>query len=314
MSRLESIAESILNIPSTLLKAFVDYAVHLLTIPRHTYSPTEVSNVSSLKKRLESGDVILVSGNARISTVVKVLTMSQWSHVVMYVGDRSDLLSDEEKAEWTKKYGKSCLEHLAIDADPIRRVHLKPVDDYVGLMLRHCRAEALNKEDCERVTEVALSQLGREYDIKHIISLLFFFAFPWELLPSSWRRVVRDFTLSEDDRICSRVLSEAFHSVGYPIRPLRVVPHRGVVENKALGIAVGFKKRSKSAVKLLLGGRVKPAINRMTSKKYAEIHLRGPRHITPSDYDLSRFFSVVKDKEDLSIAYREAKTLCSLPD
>jgi hypothetical protein len=232
----------------------------------------------------------------------------------MYIGDRRDLLSDTEIEEWTKRFGKNSLKHLVIDADPIRRVHLKPMDDYVGLMLRHCRAEALTKEDTQTVIDVALSQLGREYDVKHIISLLFFFAFPWELLPHTWRRVVTDFTLSEDDRICSRVLSEAFHSVGYPIRPLRVVPHRGSVENKALGFAVGIKRRSKSAFKLLIGGRLKPAFSRMADTKYAEIHLRGPRHLTPSDYDLSRFFSVVKDRSDLKIAYKEARILCPLPE
>ena len=308
------IKDIILHIPRRLLRLVVDAAVRALTNPSRSYSPSEVSNVGNLKRRVKLGDVILVSGNARISTVVKVLTMSQWSHVVLYVGDRRDLLSEKELEEWTRRYGEKSLRHLVIDADPIRRVHLKPLDDYVGLMVRHCRAEALTSDDTKTVIDVALSQLGREYDVRHIISLLFFFAFPWELLPHSWRRVITDFTLSEDDRICSRVLSEAFHSVGYPIRPLRVVPHRGKVENKALGFAVGMKRRSRSAMKLLMGGRIKPALNRMTDTKYAEIHLRGPRHLTPSDYDLSRFFSVVKDESDLKIAYKEARILCPLPE
>jgi hypothetical protein len=63
-----------------------------------------------------------------------------------------------------------------------------------------------------------------------------------------------------------------------------------------------------------MGGRIGPAIDRMANSKYAEIHLRGPRHITPSDYDLSKFFSIVKDEEDLKIAYKQVRVLCPLPE
>jgi len=256
---------------------------------------------------------MLVAGNARISYVVKVLTLSPWSHVVLYVGDRSDLLTEEEREEYTKRYGSAALKHLVIDADPVRRVHLKPLDDYAGMMIRLCRAEALSDLDSEEVVKNALSQLGREYDLKHIISLLFFFAFPWEIFPASIRRFITDFTLSEDDRICSRVLAEAFHSVGYPIRPLRVVHDRSALHKKALGFAVSARSRSKSALKLLIGGRFGSAVGRLADRRYGEIHLKGARHITPADYDLSRFFSIVKDKDDLAIPYRDAATICPIP-
>ncbi|MCC6220813.1 MAG: hypothetical protein IT291_06205 [Deltaproteobacteria bacterium] len=296
--------------PRKLLKKVVAYFTRLLTDPRPNYGKGEVTNLKKLKARVRVGDVLLVSGNARISQVVKVLTQSPWSHVVLYVGDRRDLLSAKEKEEWISAYGELSLKHLVVDADPVRGVHLKPIDESVGLMVRHCRPQALHYEDIQRVIDLALAQLGKRYDLKHIIRLLFFFAFPWELLPTGFRRMVTDFTLSEDDRICSRVLSEAFYRVGYPIRPFNVIRTPPSTHERAKGVASGIRHRGKSAAALLAGGRVNAAFKRITDKRYVEVHLKGTRHIVPADYDLSRFFAIIKDEEDLSIDYRNARTLC----
>lgn len=309
----KKLLDLILYVPRRIQRFVVHSAVKALTDPITLYSPSEVTNLRSLKRRLKPCDVLLVCGNARISHVVKLLTISQWSHVVLYVGDRRDLLTPKEIEEWRSHYGDSALEHLVIDADPLRGVHLRPVDEYVGLMVRHCRPDALTAEDSEKVLRHALSELGRQYDIGHIIRLLFFFAFPWEFLPESLRRFATDFTLSESDRICSRVLSEAFHSVGYPIRPLEVIQNRRAVYNQALSFASGITHRGKSAARLLAGGRLKSAVTRLTSKRYIELHQESARHVTPADYDLSRFFSIIKDENDLAIEYNQAAALCPLP-
>jgi hypothetical protein len=309
----KSLWQRLKDVPVGILHSVADGAIRALTDPVRLYSPTEVTDVKSLKSRLELGDVVLVCGNARISYVVKMLTVSQWSHVVLYVGDRRDLLTEQEKEEWSALFGEASLKHLVIDADPVRRVHLKPLDEYTGLMLRHCRAEALTSDDAKRVVDSALSQLGREYDVKHILRLLLFFSFPWEFLPETFRRFTTDFTLSETDRICSRVVSEAFHSVGYPIRHSEIVRDRGALHNTALGFAFGLRHRGKTAAKLLAGGRVRAAFSRLTDKRYTEIHLKGERHITPADYDLSRFFAIIKDRDDLGIDYKNARSSCTFP-
>ena len=219
-------------------------AVKAFTQSQYPPNPIDASNIVSLRQRLKLGDLVLVSGTARISTVVKVLTRSKWSHVVIYVGNRKDLLEEKEIEEWSSKFGADSMEHLVIDADPIKGVHLKPVDDFAGYVLRHCRAQALDQEDCQKVVDVSIAQMGREYDIKHILKLLLFFALPWELLPAVARRKIRDFTLSEDDRICSRVIAEAFHSVGYPIRPLKIVNYKTKEKNKLSAILSGMKHKS----------------------------------------------------------------------
>lgn len=297
-----------------LKRRLVSRAVHALTRPIKIYSPSEISNIDTLRKRLVPCDLILVSGNARISHVVKVLTMSQWSHVVLYVGDRRELLNEKERLEWTELYGEECLNHLVIDADPVKKVHLRPIDAYHGLMLRHCRPEALTKKDRQSVVSEALAKLGKNYDIRHIIRLLFFFAFPWEILPETPRRFITDFALSEKDTICSRVISEAFHSVGYPIRPSSLIQKEkgGFIYKNTLNLTLALRHKTKTTLKLARAGKVKKAIDRFSGRNYSEIHLRQSRHITPADYDLSRFFSVIKDPDDLKINYKEAKISCEI--
>ncbi len=296
------------SLPHRVFGALLDWALHILTDPVKLYSPSEVTNLRALKKRVQVGDVLLICGNARISHVVRVLTTSQWSHVVLYVGDRQDLLKPNEREEWLARFGAEALKHLIVDADPLRGVHLRPIDEYVGLMVRHCRAEALSDEDAKKVCEFAIGELGKEYDIRHIIQLLFFFAIPWELFPETVRRFATEFSLSESERICSRVLSEAFYSVGYPIRPLRVIQNRRAVHGRPLRILTGVTRRGRSAAKLFFGGRIGAAFNRLGDERYVEISQKGTRYITPADYDLSRFFSVIKDAEDLSIEYGKAET------
>jgi hypothetical protein len=138
---LKSTAELSKAIPTWLIKAslfpkiclkkalapFVKWGTEFLIKEKDLYNPSEVTNVRALAERVKPGDVLLVCGNARISHVVKVLTVSQWSHVMLYVGDRKDLLSEKEIEEWSKKYGYAALEHLVVDSDPVRGIHLKPL-------------------------------------------------------------------------------------------------------------------------------------------------------------------------------------------
>ncbi len=295
-----------------IFNKLLDAVVSLLTKPGSPVHGADAPNIAALKESLRASDVILVSGTSRISHVVKVLTVSPWSHVVLYVGDRRELLTAEEKSEWTHLFGEESLKHLVIDADPLHKVHLRPLDDYHKYMLRHCRPDALTKEDRKKVVDHALGQLKKHYDVGHIIRLMFFFATPWELFPQGVRRFVTDFSLSEQDTICSRVLAEAFESVGYPIRPTYIQYGQGSLSRGALRITKGLRHRGKTAFRLLRGGKVGSAISRLTDERYTEIHLRGSRHVTPADYDLSRFFSIQKCQEDLNIEYWNAQTTCAI--
>ncbi|MCB1614751.1 MAG: hypothetical protein KDI30_01940, partial [Pseudomonadales bacterium] len=58
-----------------------------LNAPRQDYAGFSVANASILRQHLRPGDVLLVEGNSRISTAIKYLTQSTWSHAALYVGD-----------------------------------------------------------------------------------------------------------------------------------------------------------------------------------------------------------------------------------
>ena len=45
------------------------------------------SDPDQLKRLLRPGDVLLIEGTSRVSTAIKYLTQSTWSHAALYVGD-----------------------------------------------------------------------------------------------------------------------------------------------------------------------------------------------------------------------------------
>src|SRR5690606_23552104 len=51
------------------------------------FEPSATSDPGKLARVLEPGDVLLVEGNRRVSTAIKYLTNSTWSHAALYVGD-----------------------------------------------------------------------------------------------------------------------------------------------------------------------------------------------------------------------------------
>jgi hypothetical protein len=60
---------------------------HYLNQTIERYEPFAVVPVERLASVLEPGDVLLVEGNRRISTAIKYLTQSTWSHAALFVGD-----------------------------------------------------------------------------------------------------------------------------------------------------------------------------------------------------------------------------------
>ncbi len=55
--------------------------------PLRPYEPFAVCDPTKLAAVLRPGDVLLVEGDTRVSTAIKYLTQSTWSHAALYVGD-----------------------------------------------------------------------------------------------------------------------------------------------------------------------------------------------------------------------------------
>lgn len=169
--------------------------------PMQYYHTTAVSDVEVLKQVLRPGDVLLVEGNLRISSAIKYLTQSTWSHSALYVGDLGEH------------------QHMLIEADMTEGVQAIPLDRYAHFNTRICRPVRLSSEDAKKLTAYMISRLGHAYDLDNIVDLIRYLL-PNPPVPTRWRRGLLELGSGEPTRaICSTVMAQAFHSIGYPILP-----------------------------------------------------------------------------------------------
>lgn len=125
---------------------------------------THVHGIGPLTKQdrllacLQPGDVLLVEGNSRVSTAIKYLTQSTWSHAALYVGAHLDDAGGDP-------------DHCFIEADIVDGVRSIGVNEFAGAHTRICRPVGLNESDCRRVTAFAIARLGNQYDLRNVIDL-----------------------------------------------------------------------------------------------------------------------------------------------
>jgi hypothetical protein len=168
-----------------------------------------------LKAALRPGDVLLIEGNTRISTAIKYLTQSTWSHAAFCIGD----------ALGPPKPGED--PRILIEADLREGVRAVPVSAFAGLHTRICRPVGLSQEDLRKVIDFAVSHIGGQYDLKNVIDLARYLL-PTPPVPVHWRRRMLAFGSGDPTRaICSTLIAEAFQSVHYPILPEVTFVHDG---------------------------------------------------------------------------------------
>ena len=176
-----------------------------LSAPTHAHRAGRPFRSADLLATLRPGDVLLVEGQSRVSTAIKFLTQSTWSHAALYVGSpRSDGGQDD---------------HCFIEADIRAGVRSTPVHEYAGLNTRICRPVGLNAQECNAVVAYAVSRLGHQYDLRHIFDLARYLL-PTPPVPVRFRR--RMIALGSGDptrAICSTLIALAFQSIRYPILP-----------------------------------------------------------------------------------------------
>ena len=113
-----------------------------LAKPQHLHSTSAPADFLALAACLRPADVLLVEGHSKISSAVKYLTQSTWSHAALYVGDVLGLRNDAGEA--------LCL----IEADMLLGVRA------VALSLR--------PDEAAQVVKHARRRLGHQYDLKNI--------------------------------------------------------------------------------------------------------------------------------------------------
>ena len=177
-----------------------------LSRPVHVHDTTRAASALDLRRCLEPGDVLLVEGHSRISTAIKYLTQSTWSHAALYVGDLTEVADASPEC---------CF----IEADIVEGVRAVPLTEFTGLHTRICRPVGLTDEDRRRVLAYAIERIGHRYDLRNVIDLARYL-FPTPPVPERFRRRMLALGSGDPTRaICSTLIAKAFQSVKYPILP-----------------------------------------------------------------------------------------------
>lgn len=148
------------------------------------------------------GDVLLVEGRARISTAIKYLTQSSWSHAALCVADARD--------------GGVC---ELVEVTLREGCHRLPLGRYAGFNTRICRPASLSEDERATVARFMTDRIGLRYDLRNIWDLARYL-FPTPPVPVRFRRRLLSFGSGDPTRaICSSLIAQAFQHVGYPILP-----------------------------------------------------------------------------------------------
>jgi hypothetical protein len=188
-----------------------------LNTPSHRYAPFFSPPIDIVRRSLQQGDILLIEGNTRLSTVIKFLTQSTWSHAALYVGEGRGKPINGEQA-------------VLLEALNEVGVVLSPLSKYEQFNTRICRPIGVTDQERKTIIDYALSRLGMQYDNKQIFDLARYL-FPYPPVPIFLRRRLLAIGSGDPTRaICSTLIAEAFASVHYPILPESV-------ENAGYGIA-----------------------------------------------------------------------------
>ena len=173
-----------------------------LEFDRRDAQPYVSQDYDALVATIRVGDVLLVEGRAKISTGIKYLTQSTWSHAALCVRD-------------TTSGGAPELVEVTLE-DGCHRI---PLSKYKGINTRLCRAASLSTEERRIVARFAEDRIGLQYDMRHIFDLMRYLI-PTPPVPTRWRRRMLSFGSGDPTRaICSSLIAQAFQSVHYPILP-----------------------------------------------------------------------------------------------
>jgi hypothetical protein len=165
------------------------------------------SNPAALRRTLRPADVLLVGGGNRLSTAIKYLTQSTWSHAALYVGDAIDAPANAPDA------------HMLIEVNLGEGCVAAPLAKYDCHHTRICRPVGLTDADRTAVIAFMVSRLNTHYDMRNVVDLMRYLL-PTPPVPTRWRRRMLALGSGEPTRsICSTLIAEAFQHVRYPILP-----------------------------------------------------------------------------------------------
>jgi len=172
-----------------------------------------------LKYELRPGDVLLIEGRSRISRMISRITVSPWTHAVLYIGRLNDM-EDEEVTNMIRQHIEVKDNVRLIVEDLLDKgTIIEPLNSYRNHYIRICRPIGLTQSDRNLVITYVVKALGQPYNVRHLLDLLRFLL-PWTILPRRWGSTLfRTSTGEPESGICSSLIAEAFSSVQFPILP-----------------------------------------------------------------------------------------------
>lgn len=228
--------------------------VNWLTRRRPIRTSTPLSDFQRLRHEIRPCDVLLVEGRSRVSEVIKLITQSPWSHAALYIGRLHDIEDPLLRDDLRTHYMGPADTQLIIESELGMGTVVRPLTVYEQEHLRICRPRGIDYLKTQKVTRYALSRLGVPYDVRQIFDLARFL-FPWFILPRRWRSsLFSTHPGANTHTVCSTMIAEAFGSIEFPILPL-------------------VKRVEEGGVRL---------------------YMRNPKLCTPSDFDYSPYFDIIK--------------------
>lgn len=183
------------------------YLAAFLSKPRPSYELHQNNSIENIFKVIKPGDILLVDGNSRISTAIKYLTQSTWSHSCFYIG------SDDDSIEQAR----------LLEADLNEGVTVVPLGKYAQYNVRICRPVGLNDEERDALLEFVKERVGYRYDLKNIFDLMRYLI-QNPAVPTRYRRQLLSLGSGEPTKaICSTLIAQAFQSINYPILPREMI-------------------------------------------------------------------------------------------
>lgn len=250
-----------------LMQSLWDKAIAWLT-DEHDDPTFPMSDFDRLRYEILPGDVILVEGRSRVGEIIKMVTLSSWTHSALYIG-RLHNIEDPKLREVVKKfYQGDANDQLIIESLLGQGTIVTHINKYRDDHLRICRPHTMTLKDSQKVIAYAVRQLGTFYHVRQILDLARFM-FPYSFLPRRWRSSLFEHNAGAPTHtVCSTMMADAFASIHFPILP---VLHRDKEGN-------------------------------------LKIYKRNTNLITPKDFDYSPYFDVIKypilEFDELSI-YRK---------
>ena len=215
---------------------------------------------------MQPGDILLVEGDQRISSAIKYLTQSTWSHAAFYIDKMPHSTDDSSTKNSPAEDNENS--NLLIEADLENGVITVPLSKYSKNNIRICRPLNLTDSDLDNLCMYMANSMGMQYDLKNIIDLMRYLL-PNPPVPRHFRRRMLALGSGDPTRaICSTLIAKAFQSIQYPILPTRICTE---LEDNIV---------------------------------HELMHIRHHSLFAPRDFDLSPYFQIIKPELYTEFDYR----------